>query len=99
MIDKNTEIRQYEEWTELRDVNEDTRTYDDQPNFRDSTRFRNARCFLSWKRNPGYYYQKLVLTFLIMINAITRERKRERERQLNKYVIMKFGYREGDSEI
>ena len=40
------------EWTELRDVNEKTRTYEDGPNFRDLKKFRNARRFLSGKRNP-----------------------------------------------
>ena len=35
VVNPSTEFKQYEEWTNLRDVNEKTRMYEDQPNFRD----------------------------------------------------------------
>ena len=35
VVNPSTEFKQYEEWTDLRDMYEKTGTYEDLPNFRD----------------------------------------------------------------
>ena len=49
VVNPSTEIRQDEEWTELRDVNEKTRTYENRPNFRDLNKILECQALFVWE--------------------------------------------------